>query len=180
MLLPTGPMPHTAALAPRPPPPARFPGPQVPGPAAGAAGEDRAGAPAPGRARLRGAGEGGRRAARAREGTGDCVSASLKVSCRVARPPLCAPSNGPRAAGPGRMRGPEGRRDGAGSCGLRTRLLCSRLRPRSWPESRAKRDFSQQLLHGQKNPRRSPLSRLSQEGGKRWGYEGTRRPEMAD
>lgn len=52
------------------------------------------------------ASEGGRRAARAREGTRGCFSASLKVSCWSRRAAsLCAPSNGPRAAGPGQTRG---------------------------------------------------------------------------
>lgn len=104
-----------------------------------------------------------------------------KFLAGVAGPPLCAPSNGPRAAGPGQTRGTggvggTGRELRSGDPAPLQQQTRAPLPAREWGEQRL---FPAVATPRPGGAQEEPLSRLSQKGGKRWGCEGTRRPEVA-
>lgn len=112
-------------------------------------------------------------------GPGAVSPRSSKFLAGVARPPLRTPSNGPRAAGPcwaRRTPGWEGRgRPRAGSGGVRAGSGEGGSSPEgSGPSSRAGgvAEPGETFLGNFYMVKKSPLSRLSQEGGRRWGCAG--------
>lgn len=127
-----------------------------------------------------GAGAGVAEELRGRErGPGAVPPQGLKFLAGVSRPPLRTPSNGPRAAGPGRARpklGWEGLgRPCAGSGRVHAGSGVGGSSPAGsgpTPGTGGVEESRESFLGSFYMVRRSPLSKLSQEGGRRWGCEG--------